>query len=384
MNEFNGNGNGHQKAFELTQPKTAEQIKREALNNMMPQLRRNCSQDQRLKKFVGAKWLFTVLTDNSFMNKFGGDGWGRVYCSLKDLRRLYGHDEDTIAVWRDKLIQTGWIWCQNRWPKCCWGICGACDQPELPFAGQEYMAIMAKTSARGQPSVAVGDEEIQKTVNSGANGHAARSDQPPAAVTPTANGGYSDGAVRAEEPSTAVSLPANSGSDQPSMAVTPTVNGGHCGSESPVDRTAIDGHIRETPALKPSGGRKFFKRSTDFNASKTAGGAKKLNAENLFLLDVGTVIENWRQGASKKELAEFGACWRLAHRLNPTVARSTLDEISSMVKEHKIIRCPSAAAFATQKGVWFIFGGAPISREAADKALAARQQKAAGGTAART
>ena len=366
MNEFNGNGDGHQKAFELTQPKTPEQIKREALNSMMPQLRRNCSQDHRLKKSVGAKWLFSALTDNSFMNKFGGDGWGRVYCSLKDLRRLYGHDEDTIAVWRDKLIETGWIWFQNRWPKCCWGISGACNQPELPLAGQEYMAIMAKTSARGQPPLAVGSEEIEKTDNSGANGLETRLDQPPTAVAPTANGGRSDRTVRSHQPPTAVTVTADSRSHQPPTAVAPTADGGHTGSKSPVCPTADGGHIRETPALNSLGGRETIKRSTGLNARNGSGGAKKISVENLFLHDVGAMMEAWKKGSSEYELDNSGGWWRKSYRANHDLIQRVLAEVRCMIREGKIKTTPGATAVDLWKR-W---------------SLPTLQKKAAAGTAA--
>ncbi|MGB7767414.1 MAG: hypothetical protein WBN22_00975 [Verrucomicrobiia bacterium] len=373
MNEFNGNGNGHQKAFELTQPKTAEQIKREALNAMMPQLRRACSQDHRLKKFVGAKWLFDTLTDNSFMNKFGGDGWGRVYCSLKDLRRMYGHDEDTIAVWRDKLIETGWIWFKNRWPKCCWGISGACDQPELPFVGQEYMAIMAKTSARGQPPVAVMEEQTEKTVNSGANGHDIRLNQPPQPVAPTVIGGQSDRTNRGEKPPLAVSEPAEARLDRPSTAVTATVNGGHSDGESPVGLTVSDGHIRETPALSPLGVRNGFKRSTDLNARNGSGGAKKISLEDIYLLDVRAMMELWKKGSSEKEMMNNGSWWRNAYRKNPKLARTVLADANSAVKEGRIKFNPPSMAI----DLWTRLGGGKVTNQAL-------KEKAAVAPAART
>ncbi|MGO8839495.1 MAG: hypothetical protein ACLP7I_12190 [Limisphaerales bacterium] len=169
MNDNNGNGSGHQKAFELTQPKTSEDIARDSLKAMMPKLRRDCSRDPRLKKCVGSKWLFGVISDNSFLNDLGGDGWGRVYTSLKDLHRIYGHDEDTLAVWRDKLIETGWIWFQDRWPKSCWGIMGACRQPERFSPHSEFVRVMAKASSGHQPPAAVSLPANGKTVISGHN-----------------------------------------------------------------------------------------------------------------------------------------------------------------------------------------------------------------------
>lgn len=242
--------NDHQKAFELTQPKSAEEIAQESLKKMMPQLRRANSEDPRLKKFVGAKWLFGVLTDNSFLFKLGGDGWGRVYTSLKDLHRRYGHDEDTLASWRDKLISTGWIWYQDRWPKSCWGIMGACQQPELFSPHADFVRIMAKESSETQPPVAVGVIENGKTVSFGQNGHSKPADQPNGSVIPTASGGQSDRESRSYQPNGSVTLRGEIRSDQPNGSVTPTGSNGHSDRANPVTPTGSNGHIRETPWSK--------------------------------------------------------------------------------------------------------------------------------------
>jgi hypothetical protein len=140
--------NGHQKAFELTPPKTAEEIHRESVNRAMPELRRNCSKDPRLRKCVGAKWLFGQLTDLSFLNNYGGDGHGKIYISVRDLSRIFLHDPHTLTAWRDKLIETGWIWVREMWPKSEWGITGVCRQPDLFPVGSEYTRTVAKASGR--------------------------------------------------------------------------------------------------------------------------------------------------------------------------------------------------------------------------------------------
>lgn len=142
MSDGNGNGNG--KAFVLSQPKTAEQIQREEILATMPKLRRECSRDPRLKRCVGAKWLFGQLSDLTFLHNYGGDGFGRLYISIKDLKRIFGHDEGTIAEWRDKLLETGWIWFRDMWPKSCWGIIGVCRQPELFPPNSEFIREMVK------------------------------------------------------------------------------------------------------------------------------------------------------------------------------------------------------------------------------------------------
>ncbi len=144
----NGNGNG--KAFVLAQPKSPEQIERENLLKAMPELRRECSRDRRLS--VGSKWFFGQLTDLSFLHTFGGNGFGVVHLSIKDLARIYGHDSESFEKWRDELVQCGWLWFVKSWPRSQWGISAVCKQPEL-FAPAfspsqvDFIRTMAKASS---------------------------------------------------------------------------------------------------------------------------------------------------------------------------------------------------------------------------------------------
>lgn len=248
MNE--NNGNGHQKAFELTQPRTPEEIAQDSLRGTMPKLRRACSQDPRLKKYVGAKWLFGVLSDNSFLHDLGGDGWGRVYTSLKKLHKLYGPEEDTLATWRDKLIETGWIWFQERWPYSCWGIKGVCQQPELFAPDRDFVRVTAKASALTQPAAAVDPLPNGKTVNSGHNDRILPADQPAAAVSPTGCGGQSDPILRLVQPKEPVPLAGQSRSDQPNGSVILTGAEGHTHRNGRVRPTEAAGHNKETPRSK--------------------------------------------------------------------------------------------------------------------------------------
>lgn len=143
---YSSNGNGHAKpkAFDIVPPKSPEQIAREEILSTMPRLRRECSRDRRLKRHVGAKWLFAQISDLTFLHTHGGDGFGRIYISVRDLKRIFGHDEGTLGRWRDKLIECGWIWFRDMWPKSCWGITGVCRQPELFPPNSEYIQQAVK------------------------------------------------------------------------------------------------------------------------------------------------------------------------------------------------------------------------------------------------
>jgi hypothetical protein len=103
-------------------------------------------------------------------------------------------------------------------------------------------------------------------------------------------------------------------------------------------------HLRETGDVNSPSVGSPLKRSTEVNALKAGGGARKPSAENLFLLDVGAMMETWKKGSSKAELANSGGWWRQAFRADPKLMRQVLAEILSMVKERKIIETPGQAA----------------------------------------
>lgn len=342
MNETNQNG--HQKAFELVTPRTPEEIAQDSFKTTMPKLRRACSKDSRLRNFVGAKWLFGVLTDNSFLNDHGGDGWGKVYTSLKELHREYGHEEDTLAVWRDKLIETGWIWFQKQWPVSCWGIAGVTRQPELFSPHRNFIRVMAKASGQEQPPTTVPLQQNDKNSNSGHNDRIPLADQPSVTVRPTASDGQTNRSLRLHQPPELVDVGGQNQLDQPPMTVTPAANDGQNNREDRVGQTEGAGHTKETPPENGVRRDDAFKRSTGFNASKAAGGAKKLSPENAFLSDIDAMMESWRKGSSKAELMNSGGGWRSRFRQNPDLVQRVMAEIRCMIREGKIKKHPGAAA----------------------------------------
>jgi hypothetical protein len=87
-----------------------------------------------------------------------------------------------------------------------------------------------------------------------------------------------------------------------------------------------------------------FKRSTGLNALKTAGGAKKITAENSFLMDVREVMELWRKGSAKAELEQSGGWWRMSYRASPNLLQRVLADTRCAVKEGKIKTTPGAYA----------------------------------------
>ncbi len=240
-------GNGYGKPFVFAPPKSPEEIARDEVRKTMPNLRYQCSRDPRLKRHVGAKWLFDRLSDDSFMNIHGGDGFGKVYTSLIDLRRRYGHDEQTLARWTAILIETGWIWVHKSWPRWCFGITSVCRQPEL-FA-PEYVRIMAKASgeqesesvnhcldAGNDPSNKTAGHgfppEKAKTANLGQNHHDPRLTNTQVAVGETAGRGGENRRSRFHQPQVAVGGTAGHGGENRKSWVGSTVSGG-ANKESP-------------------------------------------------------------------------------------------------------------------------------------------------------
>jgi len=246
----NGNGAGnHQKIFELSRPKTPEEIVEDATRSTMPQLRRAVAKDKRLKRHVGAKWLFAQLSDDSFMNCFGGNGRGKIWTSLKDLRRRYGHDEETISAWAKKLEEAGWIWIQRHWPLWCFAISGVTSQPELFVP--EFARIQARAS--NDPNKTVSDGFVQKngeTVKNGSEHRESGVTKPSVTVGPTVTHGQRNRESRFHQPSVTPPLGGDSRSDQPSVTVSQTVTDGRINRQSPVGPAVTDGAGKESPSGK--------------------------------------------------------------------------------------------------------------------------------------
>jgi len=356
MTDNNGNGKP-EKSFAIVPPKSPEEIAKEQIHKSLPELRRACSRDPRLVNCVGAKWLFGQLCDNSCLHKMGGDGWGRMYASVKDLRRYYGHSEEAISSWRDKLVDTGWIWIRNMWPKSCWGISAVCQQPELFAPHSEYTPIMAKASAQTQPLETGGIAQTDKTAISGHNTGISRADQPPLTCGASATDVRTNRYQRLHRPLETYGAEGQERADHPSVAAGPRDGSGYSAPSAPVTPSSASGHTGESPTENGSQGEPSLKRSTDLTALNRRGGARKINAENLFLLDVGAVMELWRKGSSKTELSGSGAWWRLAHRQNSNLAQRVLAETQRAVKESEIKQSPGQYAV----DLWKRWGGKRVS-----------------------
>jgi hypothetical protein len=247
MSNLSHNGNGHNdKAFELTRPKSAEEIARESILATMPELRRNCSQDRSLS--VGAKWFFGQITDLTFLHRYGGDGFGRVYLSIKDLSRIYGHDTDSFKNWRDELVPR-WLWFQKSWPKACWGVQGVTKQPEL-FSPHPYLSTLAKASKEskgGGPIDSALPPWDDKTEETGQNNGHNPTTEPNLSASKQDSIGPKEGILPGPGPNLSVvsggNFPVNGGTEPGLQAGRVPHTNGHVPA-SVADGT---GPIRETP-----------------------------------------------------------------------------------------------------------------------------------------
>jgi hypothetical protein len=87
-----------------------------------------------------------------------------------------------------------------------------------------------------------------------------------------------------------------------------------------------------------------FKRSTVGNASKKAGRAKKITAENAFLADVAWIMDIWKPAHGKFELENSGAWWRQCYRSEADLIARVLAETKCMIHEGKIKTTPGQVA----------------------------------------
>ena len=100
---------------------------------------------------------------------------------------------------------------------------------------------------------------------------------------------------------------------------------------------------------------KHIKSSTSEKRSLTHLNAERLmlsasppssegSAEQKFLGNVMEVMATWSPKEGSAELTNWGGWWRNRFRQDPGKARRILAEIASMIREHRIIASPGAAA----------------------------------------
>lgn len=353
MSEGNGNGGAgkNTKAFDIVPHE-------EDCSSIAPRLRKAGRTDANLTH--GAKVLFDHLTDESFLYSVS-PARGVVKKSAPKLADELKCSVRSIARYRVELEARRYIWTRTVWhggfelifwhirgmakgqaefwgdadPS--WGKSKASRRrrpqrgPDGQFVSygepQENQPVLPQlTVANGQPCPASTDSPVpqQGTALSVVDG------QP--CPLPTDSTVHQSGPI----------LSVKAGQDCPAPMAN-SVRGLRTAvsvqEESPTDNRSQDGTSLSVQRVSP--------------LEKSAGRGRKINAENLFLLDVGAMMEHWRKGTSKAELANSGGWWRMGFRNDPDLMRRVLAETLSMVKEAKIKQTPGQAA----ADLWKRWGG---------------------------
>jgi hypothetical protein len=326
----NGNGNGktNGKAFILAQPKTPAQIRREALLATMPKLRRDCSRDPRLTNHVGAKWLFGQVSDLTFIEDFGGQRDGRLFMSLRDMSKLFHVHRNTLAAWRQKLSDTGWIWFIERWPRCEWGICGICNQPEL------FPPNFESVGYGGVPAEQAQLPETSKSADLGQNGLPDRPAVPAEQATLAGGTGMSGRTSRPVLPAEQARLAGGTGqtgrtsrpvwpAEQARLAVLQATDAGAAG------------RIEESPGNKEVG-------RPDKAVNRVGRGKRAFKAPRRVTDDENGFLQVCLGVLTKPEMEENGGLWRTLYRQNTGKAWRVISELQRMLKEGVEIRTTPA------------------------------------------
>jgi len=169
------NGNGHGKVFRLAPVESAaEEARDNVIRKIAPQIRRDVRNDTRVSP--GAAFFFYCLLDDCFWHQVGGHGTGRIYASLKDLADRYHHHKDTVARWRDELINCEWLYCRDEWPLTEWRLTPLMPAPEnSPHQRAVQMSLGRAASV---------DEQSRKLPLSPSNG-----EKPNVSASPAASSG---------------------------------------------------------------------------------------------------------------------------------------------------------------------------------------------------
>lgn len=349
----NGHANGNGKAFSLSPPKTPEDMRREQIRRAMPGIRRSVSQ---MWIIPSAKWLFCQISDDTFMNSLGGDTFGTLCTTIKDLAASYHHSRETISEALASLKDADVIWTESDRGFLLIHISAIVPPPS------HRSSLVARAKAR-QSAAKIRVEKPDTDVSRAQRGVESREIEEirtPCrdsgdAVTgfPARRDGFSGTPCQEtlhgmhEKPDTDAKTPAtpcpetlHGVTDSSSWGAEKTDTGASkasmvAGEKAPLERS---------PNVESGSQEISIKRSTEggLNASKKGKGKK--TAENVFLLDVGAMMERWRKGSSKSELANSGAWWRLEYRKDHALMRRVLAETERAVKEGQIKTSPGQYA----------------------------------------
>lgn len=326
--------------------------------------------DAKLTDF--AKLLFCRLTDMAFKPEFRR-GEGIIACSKRFLAEDFACCEDTIRRATRGLELTGFLWTKTFWNgsfEITWWFIRewADDTKEYdPHTGSNFgsrVRRVQRNTVRGERGKFAPnpDSQRQKILRLlGANGNGAT-------VKAEISGVHGDksavSALNLSPGQGAVVSPVTA-HESALTALTFQRCHGALVSADTADPSALTwcssqpchgGPVPGLSTLKTitvEVDKEPFKRSTGLTAQKAGRGKPKSTAENVFLLDVGAMMEKWKKGSSKAELSGSGVWWRLAYRADAELMRKVLADVLGMVKESKIKVTPGKTAV----DLWKRWGG---------------------------
>jgi hypothetical protein len=383
----NGNGNGHGTIFTLKPALDPDTL-------AILETRDHALRDQRLLGTMRA--FFCLILDRALDPEYyRPHPRGIVTLSDTVLATDFGVSNRTIFTWKRKIEECGdyfWLTRQfrtNMWPITTYHITclhppqrGKTDRDGTYGSGRVGRSLPENfpLGARrpGQPGLPLpGSRQKPKAPEKSQTLAIAGLTRNTLPVSPEAHFGSDPKPTSGETRSTLRARPEahfgrdpkpTSGETRSTLRVRPEAD---CGSDP---KRIAD--IRETQNGERGGTERTFKRSTLVNAQKAGGGAgeaktaasvesllkdlkivkepiRPKSAENIFLLDVGAMMEQWRKGSSKAELANSGAWWRLVFRTDHELARKVLAETLRAVKEGQIKQTPGQYAV----DLWKRWGG---------------------------
>ena len=347
-------------------------------------LRRKAWRHRASKLTPFARLLFCRLTDMEHEPSFKR-GVGVIECSKKFLADDFGCNADTVTAATRLLEASGLLWTQTIWTGAWeitrWFLKGRADESRMHplHSGQNFgrrRRGVQRNVARGEGGkFAANPDSIRSKIRRllvnghGVALHAAvdsalestmkeefRPDHgEDSALTgrgiPPGHGGGIRPDRAEESALTGRRIPPGPGGEiRPDRAEDSALTGreippGHGG------KTSGSSNLRDQ---KGDGEGEFFKRSTGLNAPRGGSGkARTASRENVFLLDVGAMMDRWCKGSRKAELANSGGWWRMGYRADPDLMERVLADTLAVVKEGGITESPGQHA----ADLWKRWGG---------------------------
>jgi hypothetical protein len=379
-NESNGNGNDHGKIFTLKPALDPDTI-------AILEARRTALTDQRLIRSMKA--FFCHILDASLDPAFYyPHPRGVVTLSDPINAETFGVSPRTIYTWKKRIEAVGYFWLSEQYRKNMWPITtyhlsclhrpprGRTDEsgtygtsgsgrsrPQNPGLGGRQPGQLGLTlPGSRQKAKSAENAQVLETAGLSRNGLPV-SPEADFRSEPKQTSGESRSRLPVRAEADFRSEPKQtSGESRSVLPVRPEADFRHIESENEKGEGTETSLKRSTLVNAQEAGREWEGTGHVESASLVASLLKGLkvkeppkpkSTEGIFLLDVGAMMETWRKGSSKAELANSGAWWRLAFRADRDLIQRVLAETLRAVKERQVKETPGQYA----ADLWKRWGG---------------------------